>query len=129
MTAAYVSMLQEHFRWDQWETLIEVHGVELDRPAASAHPDYPTIIYPIDYGYIRDSLSSDGAEIDVFVGSSNRGLIGLIATNDYRRGDRELKLLWQCTPKEVYMANGFINFDRTKLEGTLVLRYPLHSLW
>ena len=129
MTTGYRSLLQRAFRWRRWEAVIAAQGIELDRPAQSTHPDYPEIIYPLDYGYIRHTLSSDQAEVDVFVGSSDQGLVGLIATCDYRRGDRELKLLWQCTPQEIYLANGFINFDRQRLEGTLVMRYPMHSLW
>lgn len=129
MTAAYASLLQTCFRWHHWEVLIESNGIELDRPATSAHPQYPEIIYPLNYGYIRHTFSSDQQEVDVFAGSSDGGLVGLIATRDYRRNDRELKLLWQCTPQEIYMANGFINFDRQKLEGTLVMRYPMCTLW
>lgn len=129
MTSAYASLLRTRFRWHHWEALIESSGIKLDRPATSAHPQYPEIIYPLDYGYIRNSISSDEEEVDVFTGSSDAGLVGLIATRDYRRNDRELKLLWQCTPQEIYMANGFINFDRRKLEGTLVMRYPMCTLW
>ena len=129
MTAAYASLLQRSFRWCQWEALIASLGIELDRPARSAHPQYPEIIYPLDYGFVRNTICSDHQEVDVFAGSSDRGLVGLIATCDYRRGDRELKLLWQCTPREIYLANGFINFDRRKLKGTLVMRYPMRSLW
>ncbi|MDE2732692.1 MAG: hypothetical protein OXM02_11005 [Bacteroidota bacterium] len=129
MTAAYALLLQQSFRWHQWEVLIASHGIELDRPAQSAHPQYPEIIYPLNYGFVRNTISSDHQEVDVFAGSSDRGLVGLIATCDYRKGDRELKLLWQCTPREIYLANGFINFDRHKLEGTLVMRYPMGSLW
>jgi hypothetical protein len=33
-----------------------------------------------------------------------------------------------CTPEEIYLVNGFINFDRTLLEGTLTLRRPMHGL-
>ena len=129
MTAAYASLLQRSFRWNQWEAVIASNGIELDRPAKSLHPHYPEIIYPLDYGFVRNTVSSDQAEVDVFAGSSDRGLVGLIATRDYRRNDRELKLLWQCTPKEVYLANGFINFDQQKMQGTLVMRYPMRSLW
>ena len=129
MTTAYASLIQTCFRWAHWEVLIGMNGIVLDRPARTPHPQYSHIIYPINYGYVQDTLSSDGAEVDVFVGTSDTGLVGLIATRDYRQHDRELKLLWKCTPLEVYIAHGFINFDRHKLEGTLVMRYPMHSLW
>ena len=57
------------------------------------------------------------------------GLVGLLMTLDYGRGDREIKLLYHCTPEEIYLTNGFINFDRQRMEGTLVLRHPMLTLW
>ena len=129
MTAAYASLIQASFPWARWEKLIRVHGITLDRPCGTCHPTYHEIRYPMDYGFVRGTTSSDRAEVDVFVGTADNGLVGLLVTRDYRRLDREIKLLWQCTPREIYLANGFINFDRHKMSGTLVLRYPMHTLW
>jgi inorganic pyrophosphatase len=122
-------MVVERFRWEDWEALIRANGVTIDRPLGSAHPDYPEIIYPIDYGFINDTTSSDDHEVDVFVGTVSTGLVGAIQTVDHRRGDREMKLLWNCSPEEIYRAHGFINFDRALLEGRLFLRYPMRELW
>ncbi len=129
MTARYASLIHRNFSWMHWEALIRVQGVTLDRPSGTHHPAFPEIVYPIDYGFVRGTASSDGAEVDLFVGTAKNGLVGLIVTRDFRRRDREMKLLWQCTPREIYLAHGFINFDRHKMEGTLVMRYPMHSLW
>lgn len=122
-------LLQDHFSWERWEQLIVDEGVQLDRPQSTPHPLYPDIIYPMNYGYICNTTSSDHAEVDVFVGSGAPKLVGLIMTHDYRQKDREIKLLWRCIPSEVYLAHGFINFDRSKLKGQLVLRYPMKKLW
>lgn len=126
---SYSSLFNNYFDWEAWETLIETSGITLDRPYRSAHPNYPDIIYPLNYGFINDTVGTDGEEVDVFVGSGRHGLVGLLLTTDYRCGDREAKLLYRCTPEEIYVANGFINFDRSLLEGTLVLRRPMHELW
>lgn len=83
----------------------------------------------MDYGYVNGTVSTDGEGVDLFVGTAGTGLVGLILTQDHRKGDREVKLLYDCTPVEVYLANGFINFDRARMEGTLVLRTPMHCLW
>ena len=48
---------------------------------------------------------------------------------DRRVNDIELKLLMNCRPSEVYVVNGFLNFDRTLMEGTLAMRRPLLELW
>jgi hypothetical protein len=120
--------------WAGWEVLILENGITLDRPRGSAHPVFPEIVYPIDYGFVNGTISSDGQEVDVFVGtaaagSAAHGLVGAVFTTDYRRGDRECKLLWNCSPGEIYLVNGFLNFDRALMEGTLVLRRPMRELW
>ncbi|MGN0479481.1 MAG: inorganic diphosphatase [Hominenteromicrobium sp.] len=43
-----------------------VHCV-MDRPLGSAHPRYPDMIYPVNYGYVPGVLAGDGAEQDVYV--------------------------------------------------------------
>ncbi|ARA94520.1 hypothetical protein AWN76_016045 [Rhodothermaceae bacterium RA] len=122
-------LLARHLDWAAWERVIETHGLTIDRPRRSVHPRYPEIIYPIDYGYVNGTLGTDGEGLDVFVGTAPTGLVGALLTTDHRRGDREVKLLYRCTPEEIYLANGFINFDRTLLEGVLLLRRPMHVLW
>ena len=121
--------IARHFDWERWQTLIEAHGVVIERPRGSRHPQFQEIIYPIDYGYVPGTDGGDGGEVDVFAGTARRGLVGLILTTDHRRGDREAKLLWHCTPKEIYLVNGFINFDRRLMEGVLILRRPMHEFW
>ena len=39
----------------------------IDRPLGSAHPKYPEMIYPINYGYVDGVFAGDGAEQDVYV--------------------------------------------------------------
>ncbi len=129
MPVPYAELVRAHFAWEAWEALIAQNGCTIDRPCRSRHPAFPGIVYPMDYGYVNGTTSGDGHEVDVFVGSAANGLVGALLTTDHRRGDREFKLLYRCTPGEVYLANGFINFDRTLMEGLLVLRRPMHALW
>ncbi|RMF54284.1 MAG: hypothetical protein D6746_14540 [Bacteroidetes bacterium] len=128
-TLRLLPLLHRRFHWSAWEALIRCQGYTLDRPRRASHPRYPEIIYPIDYGYINGTLGTDGEAIDLFVGTVDLGLVGLLLTHDYRRHDRECKLLYNCSPEEIYLVNGFINFDRTLMEGWLVLRHPMHRLW
>jgi inorganic pyrophosphatase len=123
------TVLSTHFSWVAWERVIERKGITIDRPAQTAHPEYSEIVYPMDYGFIPDTMSTDGEAVDVFVGEGALGLVGLILTTDHRQTDREMKLLVDCTPPEIYTAHGFINYDRTLLEGVLVLRYDMPTLW
>jgi len=126
---ALADVLRKHFRWAAWEALIRQHGLTIDRPAQTVHPTWRSIVYPMDYGYINGTLSTDGEGVDVFVGTVPFGLVGLFATQDHRKGDREIKLLYNCSPTEVYLAHGFINFDRARMEGELILRQAMRTLW
>lgn len=130
---ALADLARAHLRWDAWEALVRERGVELDRPRGTAHPRFPSVIYPLDYGFVPGTLSTDGEGIDAFVGTAREeagaNLVGAILTQDHRQGKREAKLLWRCTPEEIYRAHGFLNFDQRLLEGVLALRAPMPELW
>jgi inorganic pyrophosphatase len=118
-----------YFSWERWEELIESHGITVDRPLGSHHPIYPEIIYPIDYGYINNTVSTDGAEVDIFIGTATNKLVAVLFTADFRKGDREAKLLYNCSPAEIYLVNGFINYDPALMRGRLLMRRPMHEVW
>ena len=40
--------------------------VKMDRPVGSKHPKYG-FIYPVNYGYVPNTISSDGEELDCYV--------------------------------------------------------------
>ena len=40
--------------------------VVIDRPLGSCHPEYGNI-YPINYGYVPNTMSGDGKELDCFI--------------------------------------------------------------
>lgn len=122
-------LVGKQLRWDAWARCIRRNGFTIDRPEGSTHPEHRSVRYPLDYGFVNDTLSTDDAPVDMFVGRGTTGLVGIILTTDHRQQDREGKFLYDCTPADVYMAHGFINYDRTLLEGVLVLRHPLERLW
>ena len=115
--------------WEAWERIIDENGIEIDRPIGSVHPKWPEITYPIDYGFVKGTLGTDGGELDIFLGTDTNGLVAAIFTVDYRRGDRECKLLYNCTPAEIYLVHGFANFEPTKMQGTMVMRRPMKELF
>lgn len=115
--------------WEQWESLITLKGITIERAAGATHPDHPDITYPIDYGYVNGTDTVDGAEMDVFKGTSSNGLVAAIFTEDRRKGDLEAKLIVDCSPREIYLVNGFINFAPDLMRGRLLMRQPMKSLW
>ena len=70
--------------------------VTVDRPLGSYHPDYPDLYYPVNYGYIKGTVTGDGEEIDAYVlgidtpVSEFRGRVVAII---HRKNDTEDKLV------------------------------------
>ena len=122
-------LFTDAFPWDRWEAFLRTATVTLDRPHGSVHPHYADIRYPLDYGFVEGTSTNDGDAVDVFVGSGQTGLVGAILTHDRRKDDCEVKLLWNCTPEEIYCALGFLNFAPDLLVGRVALRYPMRAVW
>lgn len=41
--------------------------VTVDRPLGGRHPNYPDMIYPVNYGYIKGIMAPDGDELDAYI--------------------------------------------------------------
>ena len=50
--------------WNALDELVETSEIVIDRPKGSIHPRFPDFIYRVDYGYLRDTSSMDGAGIE-----------------------------------------------------------------
>jgi len=48
--------------WSALEELVAGSEIIIDRPKRTVHPRFPSFIYPVDYGYLKDTRSMDGAE-------------------------------------------------------------------
>ena len=46
--------------------LNKIVSVKIDRPIGSRHPKYD-YIYPVNYGYVPNTVSGDGEELDCYV--------------------------------------------------------------
>ena len=74
--------------------------VTVDRPLGSRHPEYRDTVYPVNYGYIRGTLASDGEEQDAYilgVDEPVRAFTGRVIAVVRRRDDTEEK--WVVTPE------------------------------
>ena len=66
----------------------------IERPYGSAHPQYPDLIYPLNYGYITGLYGGDGEEQDVYVLGIRKPLeefTGKLIAVIHRRDDVEDK--------------------------------------
>lgn len=95
--------------WNIVEQLIRHVRIEIDRPKGTAHPRYPEMVYPVDYGYLVGTTGTDGEGIDIFVGSDECGLCGHIKTIDLVKGDQEIKLLWNVSDDEIVAVERFLS--------------------
>ncbi len=71
-------------------------NLEIDRPAGSAHPDYPLLVYPINYGFVPGTLAADGEPIDAYLLGSDQPLAsarGRVIAMIRREDDVEDKLV------------------------------------
>ena len=93
----------DHYNEDFWKALDELVSaseIVIDRPKGSAHPKYPDFIYRVDYGYLKDTTSMDGAGIDVWVGSGDKKIDAIMCIVDLMKKDSEIKILIGCTEEE-----------------------------
>lgn len=107
--------------WVFLDRLVAEHALVLDRPRGSAHPRFPSLIYPLDYGYLEDTTTVDGGGIDVWRGSlPQASLDAVMLTVDLFKNDAELKLLLGCTAEEEQILLDFSN--DTTLRATIFHR-------
>ena len=86
--------------WKALEELVRGSEIVIDRPKGSAHPRFPDFIYKVDYGYLKDTTSMDGAGIDVWVGSGEKKVDAIMCIVDLTKRDSEIKILIGCTEEE-----------------------------
>ena len=107
--------------WQALDLLVEEHELVIDRPKGSAHPRYPDYIYPMDYGYLRGTASSDGGGIDVWRGTADTGVVAIMVTVDMLKHDSEIKILLGCTEGEIEIVNRGHN-NSEFMKGILIMR-------
>lgn len=82
------------------EYLGQIVNVVMDRPLGCKHPNHG-FIYPVNYGYIPNTISGDGEELDAYVLGEHKPLKqfqGKVIAIIHRINDDDDKL--------VVMANG-----------------------
>ena len=107
--------------WNALDELVDQSEIVIDRPKGSAHPAFPDFIYRIDYGYLKDTASMDGAGIDVWVGSDDKRVDAVMCIVDLLKRDSEIKILIGCTEEEkmeVYRTHNETQY----MKGILIRR-------
>lgn len=104
-------MYPEDF-WHALELLVAGSTIVIDRPRGSKHPVHD-LVYPYDYGYLDGTVSSDGEDIDIWVGDGG-ALNAVLCTVDLDKRDSEIKLLLGFTPRQQQEILAFHNRQSQK---------------
>ena len=108
--------------WKMLDYLVQDSELVIDRPKGSAHPRYPDFIYPLDYGYLKNTASMDGDGIDVWVGSmGERQIDAVMCIVDQAKRDSEIKILIGCTEEENEMLYRTHN-ETEYMKGIMIRR-------
>ena len=110
-------MITDTTFWNEVTQLVLTSSIIIDRPKDSAHPRYAEVTYPLDYGYLENTSSSDGSGIDVWLGLWNTNprhegheiLTGILCTFDTLKRDAEIKLLIGCSEEDIQVIQELHN--------------------
>jgi inorganic pyrophosphatase len=87
--------------WKLLDALIKSSELVIDRPKGSQHPRFPSVTYPLAYGYLKETSGGDRGGIDVWRGSLPEwSLAAVVCTVDILNRDAEVKLLIGCSQAE-----------------------------
>jgi len=101
--------MKENF-WSKLDKIFSESEIMIDRPKGSNHPKFPAMVFPLDYGYLKDTSGGDGNEIDLWLGSMNeRKIDSIVCTVDILKKDTEIKLLCGCTEEDKNLILSFHN--------------------
>lgn len=108
--------------WELLNEIVATGQIVIERPKGTSHPRYPELIYPIDYGYLTDTYSSDGDAVDAWVGSLNTNYIsGVVCTVDTESRDVEVKILLGCTKEE---TNIILDIHNQGMQAAFFVKQP-----
>ncbi len=108
--------------WNSLDSLIVNSRVVIDRPQGSAHPRYPDMIYPLDYGYLEGTTTVDHSGIDVWIGNDKQAKAnGIVCIVDASKREVELKVLLSCNDQEIDTVMVFL--EQNGLSPLLVRRH------
>ena len=107
--------------WVALDSLVNNSEIVVDRPKGTAHPKYPNFIYKVDYGYLKNTSSMDGAGIDVWVGSAEKQIDAIMCIVDLMKRDSEIKILIGCTEEEKQLVYQTHN-ESPYMKGIMIRR-------
>jgi inorganic pyrophosphatase len=109
------------FFWQKLDTLYFSSSIIITQSAGSAHPQYENLIYPVNYGYLSDTISQDETGISIYKGTLSANQVNtILVAADILKKDIEVKLLVGCSVQEEDAILRFTN--QTDFQKTVLLR-------
>jgi len=122
----YLLFLKQHPKVKTIEKIAEIIDylgkevlVKVDRKLGSVHPNHPDIIYPINYGFLPNTVALDGEEQDAYILGINEPIDefkGIVKAVIIRKNDNENKLV-VCSVD--YNLTKFEIIERTNFQEQL----------
>ena len=106
--------------WQKIDTICFSNSFVLLRSRNEAHSEFPNLIYPVDYGYLQDTLSASQG-INVYRGSEKSSTVqAIVIAADILKKDVEVKIILGCTEQEEEDILRFLN--QTDLQKAVLIR-------
>lgn len=105
-------------------------GIQIDRPLGSKHPDHG-FEYPVNYGFIPNTMTEDGEELDAYVlgvAEAIESFTGTVIAMIHRINDNEDKLV--VAPDGQMFTDGQIRkltMFQEQYFKSVILRSPLEK--
>ena len=115
----YMEFENNAYFWQKLDTLFLSSDLIINRPKGSTHPKYHNLVYPVNYGYLKEESLKD--HIGCYKGSVNTySVTALVLCAEILKKDIEAKLLIGCTPEEEREILEFLN--QTDFQKTVIMR-------
>jgi len=109
------------FFWQKLDSIYFASSIVITQPQGSTHPTFKNLIYPVDYGYLNETLSQDELGIAIYKGKGSAYLVeAILVAADILKKDIEVKLLVGCSQDEVNQILRFVN--QTEYQKTIIVR-------
>ncbi len=107
--------------WQKLDTLVLSSTIKIDRPKGTSHFKYSNLIYPVDYGYLSETMGTDSSLIDIYWGEARSNEVNAIVISaDILKKDCVAKLLVGCSEQEMIEILEFLN--QTDFQKAILLQ-------
>lgn len=109
------------FFWQKLDSIYFASSIVITQPLGSTHSTFTNLVYPVDYGYLNDTLSQDLMGISIYKGKGSAYSVeAILVAADILKKDIEVKLLVGCGQEEVDQILRFVN--QTEFQKTILVR-------